>query len=155
MMHAYFSSNFKKQIRTICMAVLLLSCLQGRQWLGVLHSISHSRSQVHELTNTVQSDCQLLINHSSDVCHLFDALSLAGFIPSLFIDNIALNNFVVDSSHASYQFISLTSLETYQSKALPQTYFCKSRRQPVRGTGDQFIYAMSLSVRAEGFSNEV
>ena len=118
-MSAYFSCIFKKQIRTALTAVLLLLCLQGTQWVGLSHSISHAKSQTQEQAKTSQVECQQSIKHSADVCHLFDAVSLAGFIPSLLIDSMVFHNPTAEIGHKPYLFINLTTLEHYQSRAPP------------------------------------
>jgi hypothetical protein len=118
-MPAYFSSKFKKQIRVVMTSALLLLCLQGTQWIGLSHGISHARSQIQEQAYSTQVDCQPSINHSADVCHLFDAVSLAGFIPSSWIGRIAFQNPATEFINKSYLFVSLTTLEIYQSRAPP------------------------------------
>ncbi len=119
LMSAYFSSKFKKQIRVVLSSALLLLCLQGTQWVGLSHGISHAKSQILEQANSIQTDCQSSINHSADVCHLFDAVTLAGFIPSSWIGGIAFHNPASEFSNKSYLFISLNTLEIYQSRAPP------------------------------------
>ena len=118
-MPAYFSSKFKKQIRVALTAAMLLLCLQGTQWVGLSHSVAHAKSQTQEQARSTQAECQQSINHSADVCHLFDAVSLAGFIPSPLIGGITFHNPASEFSNKSYLFISFTALELYQSRAPP------------------------------------
>ena len=85
-MVAYFSSKLMKQIHAAFTAALIVFCLLGTHWIGLSHSISHAGYQnqvieVNTLTNVDKS-----FKHSSDACHLFDALSLAGFVPSNHIE---------------------------------------------------------------------
>jgi hypothetical protein len=79
-MVAYFSSKFTKQIHVAFTAAVLVFCLLGTHWIGLSHSISHAgvQNQVAKASTNIEKS----FNHSSDVCHLFDALSLAGFAPS-------------------------------------------------------------------------
>jgi hypothetical protein len=118
-MIAYFSSKFKKQIHVALSIVLLAFCLLGTRWIGLSHSISHANFQSQTEISSTAVDAAPSQNHNSDVCHLFDALTLAGFVAS---DNAASVKHVnhanhsraFDSSHIAQSFI-----ERYQSRAPP------------------------------------
>ncbi|MBU3628320.1 hypothetical protein [Polynucleobacter sp. AP-Reno-20A-A9] len=81
-MVAYFSSKFKKQIHAAFTAAVLVFCLLGTHWVGLSHSISHAGIKNQVAKANASTNIEKSFNHSSDVCHLFDALSLAGFVPS-------------------------------------------------------------------------
>jgi hypothetical protein len=118
-MAAYFSSKLSKQIHAAFAVALLVFCLLGTHWIGLSHSISHGISQSQTLESKVTTQVDKSFSHSSDVCHLFDALSLAGFIPS--------SATALSSSYSVSLTLSLIvdsfapNLETasYQSRAPP------------------------------------
>ncbi|ANI99512.1 hypothetical protein A8O14_05045 [Polynucleobacter wuianus] len=80
-MVAYFSSRFTKQIQATLAVALLLVCMIGTHSIGFAHSISHVTVQQQAVTQASSSEIASTFSHSSDTCHLFDALTLAGFIP--------------------------------------------------------------------------
>ena len=113
-MVAYFSSKFKKQIHGALTATALVFCLLGTHWIGLSHSISHGSFQNQSIELAKSSAVDNTFTHSSDICHLFDALSLAGFIPST--DSISavielstldfsskINSYLISSVHSAYQ----------------------------------------------------
>lgn len=118
-MVAYFSSKFKKQIQVALSIVLLAFCLLGTRWVGLSHSISHANFQSQTEISSTAVDAAPSQNHNSDVCHLFDALTLAGFVAA---DTI---NPVVHSNHANHSvgfdtyYIAQAFIEHYQSRAPP------------------------------------
>ena len=118
-MSAYFSSNFTKQFHAALAAVLLMFCLLGTHWIGFSHSISHATLQSQAGIDSSQSDQQSSLNHGSDVCHLFDALTLAGFVAAQPLTEIAhqLHTFLFLASDNS--FIAQAAIEHYQSRAPP------------------------------------
>ena len=89
-MVAYFSSKSIKSLRAIFALALLVICLLGTRWVGLDHGITHSNLQQHAVNQAIDGDLTTSINHSSSVCHLFDALTLAGFAGSF-----SKNHFVV------------------------------------------------------------
>jgi hypothetical protein len=117
-MDALFLSKLNKQIRGWMALSFLLVSLLGTHWIGYAHGINHSglSNQTTELNCTDQAT---EIQHSSASCHLYDALTLAGFIasePNHFISITAfgqardkLNKPYLDSIHAGL----------YQSRAPP------------------------------------
>jgi hypothetical protein len=118
-MVAYFSSKLSKQVQTVFAVALLVFCLLGTHWNGLSHSISHGTSQSQALESKATSQMDKSFGHSSDVCHLFDALSLAGFIPNSATD---LPSALTDSLTASLIVDSFTpklDATSYQSRAPP------------------------------------
>jgi hypothetical protein len=117
-MDALFLSKLNKQIRGWMALSFLLVSLLGTHWIGYAHGINHSglSNQTTELSCTDQAT---EVQHSSASCHLYDALTLAGFIasePNHFISITAfgqardkLNKPYLDSIHAGL----------YQSRAPP------------------------------------
>uniref|UniRef100_B1XUN3 Uncharacterized protein n=1 Tax=Polynucleobacter necessarius subsp. necessarius (strain STIR1) TaxID=452638 RepID=B1XUN3_POLNS len=108
-MVAYFSSKFTKQIHATFTASLLVICLVGTHWMGFPHSISHAHLQSQAESNSVLIDTPPSLNHSSDVCHLFDALTLAGFITPDSDIAIAFSFFTSQSSEWKDSFIAKDS----------------------------------------------
>ena len=118
-MVAYFSSKLSKQIRAVLMAILIAACLLGTHWTGLSHSISHAGNQTQTLELKSSNIVDKSVGHSSDACHLFDTLSLAGFIPTpasevhtIFASPI-ITALVVGSYRPSLEIAS------YQSRAPP------------------------------------
>ena len=118
-MVAYFSSKLTKHIHAAFTVALLVVCLVGTHWIGLSHSISHGASQSQTLESKAASHIDKSFSHGSDVCHLFDALSLAGFIPnsaanltSSFSGSLTLNVFV-------NSFTPKLEVTSYQSRAPP------------------------------------
>ncbi|WP_114662380.1 hypothetical protein [Polynucleobacter necessarius] len=81
-MAAYFSSKSFSHAKTALAVVLLWACVIGIQQFGFTHSISHASQQQTAIGQNISSDASASLNHSSDVCHLLDALTLAEFIPT-------------------------------------------------------------------------
>jgi hypothetical protein len=118
-MVAYFSSKLTKHIRAAFTVALLVFCLLGTHWIGLSHSISHGTSQSQALESKATSQVDKSISHSSDVCHLFDALSLAGFIPNSAVDLPALLSSSLFSAAAVDSFAPKLEIVSYQSRAPP------------------------------------
>ena len=118
-MSAYFSSKFTKQIQVALSVALLILCLLGTRWVGLSHHISHAHVHSQTEASSVAVDTFSSANHSSDVCHLFDALTLAGFIGSDPATSIVYNNVSEQSSTFNSAFISIARIENYQSRAPP------------------------------------
>ena len=118
-MVAYFSSKLIKQIHAALASVLLVACLIGTHWVGYAHSVSHAAKeyQTHLISNATEVD--VAFSHSSDVCHLFDALSLAGFVPETSSEGLA-TSVVIHHLASKQQFhFAQTSALAYQSRAPP------------------------------------
>ena len=118
-MVAYFSSKLKRQIQTAFVVVLLLSCMLGTHWIGFAHSISHAGFQSQTLAGSSDAEKPAALSHTSDICHLFDALTLAGFAPS---NTAPQKHFLDVASRATPQaktlFLSTTRV-SYNSRAPP------------------------------------
>jgi len=98
---------------------LLLFCLLGTHWIGFSHSISHTGLHSQSVEKCSADDSVAGIAHSSDACHLFDALTLAGFVP------VSDSDVVSHSAHISAKIRSVdlilieSSTASYQSRAPP------------------------------------
>ena len=114
-MAAYFPSKYPKRLLAAFSVALLLFCLLGTHWVGFAHSISHAGLSVQssELCSAANAS-GAGITHSSDACHLYDALTLAGFVPvvDFAIDSLlvytsaiipSVEPVLIESSTASYQ----------------------------------------------------
>jgi hypothetical protein len=118
-MVAYFSSKFMKQIHAAFTAAMLVFCLLGTQWIGLSHSISHAGFQNPVLEVNASTNIDKSFNHSSDACHLFDALSLAGFVPSHYIDAEVILISASDLQNSSNPSLRSLAGNSYQSRAPP------------------------------------
>jgi hypothetical protein len=118
-MAAHFSSRLKEQINATLVVILLAFCTLGTHWVGYAHSVSHAAKeyQTHSISNTPEAD--VAFSHSSDVCHLLDALSLAGFVPQSSSEGLA-TSVVIHHLASKQQFhFAETSALAYQSRAPP------------------------------------
>lgn len=118
-MVAYFSSKFKKQIQVALSIGLLTFCLLGTRWIGLSHSISHANFQGLSEISLIAADAAPSVNHNSDVCHLFDALTLAGFVSTDAITPEAQDNYTNYSVGFNTCYIAQAFIEQYQSRAPP------------------------------------
>ena len=59
------------------------------------------------------------LSHSSDVCHLFDAITLAGFLASVTISPGTFGSHDNQSDGSVNSFIAQAVTEHYQSRAPP------------------------------------
>mgnify|MGYP006946110029 FL=1 len=118
-MVAYFSSKFKKQIQVALSIALLAFCLLGTRWIGLSHSISHAHFQSQTEASSIAVDATPSQNHNADVCHLFDALTLAGFVATDIVTPVIHANQPNQSGVANNSFIAQAFIEHYQSRAPP------------------------------------
>jgi hypothetical protein len=118
-MVAYFSSKFKKQIQVALSIALLAFCLLGTRWIGLSHSISHANFQSQTEVSSITVDAAPSQNHNSDVCHLFDALTLAGFIAADIVTPAIHVNQPNQSGEVNNSYIARAFIEHYQSRAPP------------------------------------
>jgi hypothetical protein len=113
-MVAYFPSKYPKRLFAAFSVALLLLCLLGTHWVGFAHGISHAGLSSQSVDQCSAADSGAGITHSSDTCHLYDALTLAGFVPvgdSAFVRLPVYSSFVIalvdlvliESASASYQ----------------------------------------------------
>ena len=118
-MVAYFSSKLSKQIHAVFTAALLVFCLLGTHWIGLSHSISHGISQGQALESKASTQVDKSFSHSSDVCHLFDALSLAGFIPNTTAATESTISGSLNVREIVNSFTPKLEAASYQSRAPP------------------------------------
>jgi len=119
-MIAYFSSKLTKQMHATLTVALLVLCLLGTHWIGLSHSISHGISQSQTLESKLTNQIDKSFSHSSDICHLFDALSLAGFIPNKLADLPLLLSGYLSVSVKVDSFAPKLEISSYQSRAPPE-----------------------------------
>jgi hypothetical protein len=117
-MGALYLSKFRKQFTgAIALCFLVLSLL-GTHWIGFAHGITHSGIH-HQNIELSCVDQAPTLGHSSASCHLFDALTLAGFITS------AASSFAVLTSFDTLKLVASDSapiriqVGLYQSRAPP------------------------------------
>jgi hypothetical protein len=123
-MVAYFSCKLTKQIYAFFTAALLVFCLLGTHWVGLSHSISHAGFQNQAMVNALANanapaSIDQSMNHSSDVCHLFDALSLAGFVPSSHSNTKLTLVSASELQHSSNPSLRSFVSSSYRSRAPP------------------------------------
>jgi hypothetical protein len=118
-MSAYFSSKFTKQVHAALKAALLVFCLLGTHLVGLSHAISHAGLQKQATEASASSNIDKSFSHSSDVCHLFDALSLAGFVPSSHGDAEVILGSASDLQNSSNPSLRSLVSNSYHSRAPP------------------------------------
>ena len=118
-MVAYFPSKYPKRVLAAFSAALLVFCLIGTHWLGFAHSISHAGLSAQSIDQCTATDSVAGITHSSDACHLYDALTLAGFAPASDSD-VVQSPAYISTVISSVDLILLESAAaSYQSRAPP------------------------------------
>ena len=118
-MVAYFPSKLTKQIQAALAVALLLICMMGTHWIGFAHRISHASVAQQNVSQTLATESTPTYSHSSDVCHLFDALTLAGFLPGTFTATFTaqtINSLLISSP---VFLLAQAALSAYQSRAPP------------------------------------
>ena len=118
-MVAYFSSKFTKQIQAAFSVALLLFCLLGTHWIGFAHSVSHAGLHSQSIEKYTPSESIPSLTHSSDVCHLFDALTLASFVPSDDSNVFTSTQYALDAAQFQDSILTESKLAAYQSRAPP------------------------------------
>jgi hypothetical protein len=120
-MSALFLSKLNKQIRDwIALSFLLISLL-GTHWVGFAHGISHSglHSQNIEQCSATDADSATGVTHGSDACHLYDALTLAGFIASDTATQSNIASSIAVFKASSNSPVAQIHIGLYQSRAPP------------------------------------
>jgi hypothetical protein len=118
-MVAYFPSKYSKRLLAAFSVALLLFCLLGTHWVGFAHGISHAGLSNQSVDQCSAADSGAGITHSSDTCHLYDALTLAGFVP---VGDSAIVHLPVSFSTpiSSAELVLIESASaSYQSRAPP------------------------------------
>jgi hypothetical protein len=118
-MVAYFPSKYPKRLLAAFSVALLVFCLLGTHWLGFAHSISHAGLSAQSIDQCSATDTGAGITHSSDACHLYDALTLAGFVPAGVSDVIHLPASVSTLISSVDLVLPESSTASYQSRAPP------------------------------------
>ena len=116
-MIAYFSSKMIKRLQSAFTLGLLAFCLLGTHWIGLTHSVTHVPAS--QVADQGSSEHNSLFQHGSVSCHLFDALSLAGFIPpdiNLTVAHIGIDQTFFQNDHS---VTTTHSPVVYQSRAPP------------------------------------
>jgi hypothetical protein len=117
-MNALFLSKLRKQFRGFVALSFLLASLLGTHWIGFAHGIHHSglSQQTSELSC---SDHATELKHSSPSCHLFDALTLAGFIAPEQNHVLSIHAFVESRDKLHKPYLDSIHAGLYQSRAPP------------------------------------
>ena len=119
LMIAHYSSTLKKQINASFAALLLAICIVGSHWVGLKHGVSHFGVSNQTTCSALSLDCAPSASHSAEVCHLFDALTLSGFVPT--DDSSVVGSTTYSSAIAqTVDSVRAESASTvYQSRAPP------------------------------------
>ncbi|CAM3713601.1 hypothetical protein [Polynucleobacter arcticus] len=117
-MNALFLSKFTKQLRAFIALSFLLVSLLGTHWIGFAHGISHSGIQQHAIELSCLDQTPAL-GHDSVGCHLFDALTLAGFVASTTASFAALNSITTFKPLTGKSVVVGIQVGLYQSRAPP------------------------------------
>jgi hypothetical protein len=118
-MVAYFPSKYPKRLLAAFSVALLVFCLLGTHWLGFAHGISHAGLSAQSIDQCSVTASGTGITHSSDVCHLYDALTLAGFVPAGVSDVVHLPASVSTLISSVDLLLLESSTASYQSRAPP------------------------------------
>jgi hypothetical protein len=118
-MVAYFSSKFTNKLKIAFTAISLAFCLLGTHAIGFSHSISHAHPQSQTDLASISSESLPSLSHSSDACHLFDALTLAGFIAVDPVAVVTYGGFAQLFNVAKVTSLAQATFEHYQSRAPP------------------------------------
>ena len=118
-MVAHFSSKFFQQTKAALAVALVAICVLGTHWFGFAHSISHAGLQQHSINQSFADESAPVLNHSTDICHLFDALTLAGFIPETFAANVSIALGITSLISHSPSLTARIAPSAYQSRAPP------------------------------------
>jgi hypothetical protein len=118
-MIAHFSSKLNKQVRAVVVALLLAFCMLGTHWAGLNHSVSHLGFAKQTVCESTAVASMSTASHGSDVCHLFDALTLAGCIPPSYSSAPLAKHIQAVSHQGKVVQVDSPSLIAYQSQAPP------------------------------------
>jgi hypothetical protein len=118
-MVAHFSSRLKQQINATLVVILLAFCMLGTHWVGLAHNISHLGVIKQTACTSVDVAGVPSASHSSEACHLFDALSLAGYVPPSYTTSLLLNSNQPTTIQFEVARKDSPSLIVYQSQAPP------------------------------------
>ena len=118
-MIAHFSSKLNKQIHAVVVVLLLAFCMLGTHWVGLNHGVSHLGLAKQTACESSALASMPTSAHSSDVCHLFDALTLAGCIPPSFSSEPLANHNQSIGHQGKAEQVDAPSLIAYQSQAPP------------------------------------
>ena len=117
-MVSLFFNKSSKQFRGFIALSFLLARLLGTHWIGFAHGINHSGIH-HERIGQDYEHQEPTLGHSSASCHLFDALTLAGFIASDSNLSSAQKIFAQAISGSNYLIPACIHVGLYQSRAPP------------------------------------
>ena len=118
-MVAHFSSKLNMKINAAFVALLMSFSLLGIHWVGLSHSISHAGATKQVSCNTNNEVCTQTASHASELCHLFDALTLASCIaPSTYLSSFTSHTQAI-TPHRVIAQVDIPFPIGYQSQAPP------------------------------------
>jgi hypothetical protein len=118
-MVAYFPSKYPRRLLAAFSVALLLFCLLGTHWVGFAHGISHAGLHSQNIEQCSAANSSAEIAHSSDACHLYDALTLAGFIASDTATQSHIASSTTSFKASSNSPAAQIHIGLYQSRAPP------------------------------------
>jgi hypothetical protein len=118
-MVAYFPSKYPRRLLAAFSVALLLFCLLGTHWVGFAHGISHAGLHSQNIEQCSAADSSSDITHGSDACHLYDALTLAGFIASDTATQLNIASSIAVFKASSNSPPAQIHIGLYQSRAPP------------------------------------
>ena len=122
-MVAHFSSKLNMRIHAAFVALLMSFSLLATHWVGLSHSISHAGVTKQVSCNASNEVCTQTASHTSELCHLFDALTLASCIaPSTYLSSITSHTQAI-TPHRMIAQVDVPSQTGYQSQAPPPFIF--------------------------------
>ena len=117
-MKASFLSRLNKHLRGYFALGFLLVSLLGTHWIGFSHGISHSGIQHYSVAQSC-ADQEPSLSHSNGNCHLFDALTLAGFIATEANNSFSNKTVTAASRSLIISPLARPHIGLYQSRAPP------------------------------------
>ncbi len=106
-------------MQAMVVALLLAFCMLGTHWVGLNHDVSHLGLAKQTVCDSAVVASMPTTAHSSDVCHLYDALMLVGCIPPSFSSAPLANHNQSIGHQSKAAQVDAPSLIAYQSQAPP------------------------------------
>jgi hypothetical protein len=114
----------KLNINRILISGLVLLCLLGTQYAGLVHQYSHSAqaNNLHAEPTPKENQVNDSFGHqaSTKECQLFDGIALSGFLTSTIVALSFLNLYIQSYLNSELSIVSECASCPYSSRAPPQ-----------------------------------
>ena len=110
------------KFNSIIFSGLILLCLMGTQFSGIVHEISHDSFFKGSITNSakVSSDSAFGHDSSTKFCKLFDGLALSGLVAGFLFVLSLITQYTDQYKESKLFFIRLSVNSPYLSRAPPK-----------------------------------